>query len=81
MGSLGFLLSCDGDLREPLILPQGSQVSFRDARGSVGLFSSRCRGIGPHLKLKQETQGSSPFGTGILGFLSSFNWVSSLGSC
>ena len=33
VGSLGFLLSCDGDLREPLVLAQGIQASFRVARG------------------------------------------------
>ena len=47
---LGVLLkSCDGDLREALILPQGSQVSFHVARGSAGLLSRHCRGIGSHL--------------------------------
>ena len=27
-GSLGFLLSCDRNLREPLVLLQGSQASY-----------------------------------------------------
>ena len=71
--SLGFLLSCDRDLREPLMLPQGSQASFQVSRGTSGFLLSRCRGIGPHLELKWETQGSSPVATGISGFLSSFN--------
>ena len=37
--SLGFLSSCDGDLRGPLVLPQRSQVSFRVARGTFGILS------------------------------------------
>ena len=69
-GSFGFLSSCDRDFSEPLVLLQGSQASFQDARGTSGFLLSRCRGIGPHLRLRQETQGSSP---GISGFLSSFN--------
>ena len=72
-GSLGFLLSCDGDLREPFVLPQGIQASYRVARGILELISRRCRGIGPHLVLRRETPFSSPVVTGILGFLSSFN--------
>ena len=47
--SLGFLLSCDRDLREALILPQGSQVSFQVVKGSAELLLSHCRGIEPHL--------------------------------
>ena len=40
-GSLGFLSSCDGDLRDPLMLPQRSWVSFRVVRGTSGFLSSR----------------------------------------
>ena len=47
--SLGFHLSCDRDLREALILPQGSQVSFQVVKGSAELLLSHCRGIEPHL--------------------------------
>ena len=54
-GSLGFLLSCDGDLREPLVLPQGIQASYQVARGISELISRCCRGIGPHLVLRLET--------------------------
>ena len=71
--SLGFLLSCDRDLREPLMLPQGSQASYRVARGISEFISSHCRGIGPHLVLRQETPFSSLVVTGILGFLSGCN--------
>ena len=51
--SLGFLLSCDGDLTEPLVLPQGSQVSFLVVSGSAGLLSSHYRGIRAHLSLRE----------------------------
>ena len=43
--SVGFLTRYDGELREPLMWPQGSQVSMRMARGSVSLLSSYGRGI------------------------------------
>ena len=61
--------SCHGDLREPLMLSLGSQESFRVVRGLSGFLSSWCRQLGPHLKLRWETQGSSPALTGILGSL------------
>ena len=73
MGSLGFLLSCDGHLREPRVLPQGCHVSFQVVRVCVGLLSSLCWRIGPHLELRWETQGYFPVSTGISGFLSCFN--------
>ena len=71
--TLGFLSSFDGDLRDPLVLPQESQVSMRVARGLSGFLSSQCRGLGPHLELKPEPQGSSPEWTWILDFLWHFN--------
>ena len=67
VGNSGFLSSCDGDLREPLGLPQGSQASFRVARGTAGFFLSRCCGMQPRLELRQETQGSSSVVIGIVG--------------
>ena len=72
-GNLGFLLSYDGDLRDPLVLPQESQVSIRVARGLSGFLSSRCWGRCPHLELRPEPQDSSPVLTRILWFLWSFN--------
>ena len=39
MWQVRFLLSIDGELREPLVWPQGSPVSFRVARGSTTLLS------------------------------------------
>ena len=46
VGILGYLSSCDRDLRDPLVLLQRSRVSFRDSRGTSGFLSSRCRQIG-----------------------------------
>ena len=40
--AVGLLSSCNGDLRDRLMLPQRSQVSFRVARGPSGFLSSRC---------------------------------------
>ena len=72
-GNLGFLCSYDGDLRDPLVLPQERRVSMRIARHPLGCLSSLCRVLGPHLKLKLEPQGSSPVLTWISVFLRSFN--------
>ena len=72
-GSLGFILSCDGDLRDWLVLPQRNQVSFRVAMGSSGFLSSHCLRIGPCLEFSRETQCSSLVASGISGFLSRFN--------
>ena len=74
LGNLGFLSSCDGDFRDPLVLPQKIQVSFRVARGRLGFLSSWCRGLEPHLELRRETQGSSPALTEISGFHWTFHW-------
>ena len=58
----------DGELREPLVWRQGSQVSMQVARGSTSLLSRHVRGIGLQdalkitlevlLGLQQETLGS-----------------------
>ena len=75
-GNLGLLPSYDGDLRDPLVLPQESQVSMRIARGISGFLSSWCRGLWPHLKLRLEPQASSPVEMGILRkFLSGIKGV------
>ena len=50
--SLEFLSTCDGDLREPLVVPQERQASFHVARGTSGFLLNRCREIGPHLELR-----------------------------
>ena len=36
---MGFLSSCNGDLRGWLVLPQSSQISFQVARGPLGFLS------------------------------------------
>ena len=72
-GHLDFLLSCDGELKDLLVLPQECQVSIRVVRGLLGFLSSQCRGIGPHLELNSEPQGSSSVLTWISGFLWRFN--------
>ena len=74
VGSLGFLSSCDVDLRVPLVLPQGSQVSFRVVMGTMGFHASHCRGNRSHLDLCPETPCSSPVATGISGLHSRFTW-------
>ena len=51
--ALGFS-SYDGELREPLVLPQGSPIFIRVVRGSWGLLSSHFRANRPHLGLCQE---------------------------
>ena len=71
-GSFGFLSSCNGNLRESLLFRRGSQVGLRVARGT-SVFCSCCRGIGPHLELMRETQGSFRVATGISEFLLTFN--------
>ena len=71
--SFGSLSSCDGDLREPLLLPQGSQASLQVVWGTSGFLSIRCREIQTHLELRSETQGSSLVVKAVSGFLSTFN--------
>ena len=57
--SVGFLTRYDGELREPLVGHQGSQVSMRGASGSASLLSSHDRGIGPQDALKKDSPGLS----------------------
>ena len=57
---MGFLSNCDRDLRDPLVLPQRSQVSIQVARGTWGFLSSGCPRIGLCLAFSRETQCSSP---------------------
>ena len=63
----GFLRRYDGELREPLVWRQGSQVWMREARGSASLLSSHGRGIGPLDALKKDSQGLSRVATRIPG--------------
>ena len=78
---VGFLSSYDGELREPLLWPQGSPVSIRFVRGSAALLSSHGRGIGPQDSLKGESRGLSRVEAGNPGFprlvtvtSASFSW-------
>ena len=50
--------SCRGELREAFILSLGSQESVLVVRGLSGFLLSWFRGLGPHLDLRRETQGS-----------------------
>ena len=60
-GGLGFLSRYHGELRQPLVLPQGSQVSFQVARVSTGVLWSHGRGIRPQFAWKWESKGVSEF--------------------
>ena len=57
-----------------LVLPQGSQVSFRVVMGTMGFHASHRRGNRSHLDLCPETPCSSPVATGISGLHSRFTW-------
>ena len=65
-GNLDFFSDYDGDLREPLMLPQETQVSMWVARGLSGFLSSRCRVLSPYLQVRKQTSG----------FLSMLTWIS-----
>ena len=61
---VGFSSSYDGELREPLVWPQGSPVSIRVERGSLALLWIHCRGIQPQGTLKGESRGLSRVAAG-----------------
>ena len=69
-GNLGFFLSYIWYLRDPLVLPQESQVPMRIVRGLSGFLSRRCRGLGPNLELSPEPQ----FSSSVLTWISEFPW-------
>ena len=73
-GSLGFLSGCDVDPTVPLLLPQGSQVSFHVVMGTSGFLAIHCMGSRPQIELCPETPCFSPVGTGISGLRSRFAW-------
>ena len=73
-GKFGVILGCDVDLRIPLILHHGSQVSFRVVTGTLGFLPSHCRVNIPQIDLCPETPCTSPVGTGISGLHSRFPW-------
>ena len=61
------LLTCDGDIRDPLWWPQERPVTMQVARGLSGFLSLRCRGLRPSVELVPEPEDSSPVLTWILG--------------
>ena len=73
-GVTGHFSSCDssvvlltrynGELREPLLWRQGSQVSMRVARRSASLLSSHGRGIAPQDALNKDSRGLLRVGAG-----------------
>ena len=66
------------DLKELLRVPMRSQEYCGDGRGLSGLHWVWGNGRGPHLELRRESQGSSPFLTSIAGSLQSWNRKSGL---
>ena len=52
--------TCDGDLRELLMVPMGSQVYCGVWRELLGLHWVWCNRRGPHLQFRREPQCSSP---------------------
>ena len=71
----------DGELREPLVWPQGSPISIQFARGSWGLLSNHCRANRPQLGLCPETPCSSPVVTRISACIQCSPRDSGLVSC
>ena len=64
--------TCDGDRRELLMVPMGSQEYFGVRKILSGLHWDRSNGRRPHLELRREPQGSSPVLTWISGCLCHF---------
>ena len=62
MGTSGILSICIRGVWSPFI-----------CEGNVGILSSHSRGIGPHFKLRQGTQGSFRVVTVVSGILSSWD--------
>ena len=58
-GGLRFLCRYPRELREPLVLPQGSQVSIRVAKGSAVLLWIIGRGIRSQIACNARSQGVS----------------------
>ena len=65
---MGFLSSNNGELREPLVWPQGCSVSIRIGRGSMALLPSHGRVIRPQDALKGEYRVLSVVAAGNPGF-------------
>ena len=65
---MGFLRRYEGELREPLVGPQGSQVFQASGEGSVSLLSSHGSGIGPQDAFKKDSRDISRVEAGNPGF-------------
>ena len=55
------------EIRETLVLPQGSQVSIRVESASTGVLWIHGRGIRPQFAWKGESQGVSQVAAGSVG--------------
>ena len=66
--SVGFLTRYDGELREPLLWRQGSQVSMCVVRGCASLLSSHGSRIGLQDALKKDSLGLFRVAAGNPGF-------------
>ena len=64
--------TCDGDFRELLRVPMGSQEYCGVGSGLSGFHWVWCNGRGPHRDLKWEPQGSSPVLTWVSGCVCHF---------
>ena len=65
----------------PACVASGKSCLLSNCEGHLRIPPRQCRGIGPHLELRPEPQGSSPILTWISGFLWSFNRESGLVLC
>ena len=65
---MGFLSSYDGELREPLLQPQGSSVTIRVVSVSMAFLSSHGRRKGLQEALNWESRGLSQVAAGNPGF-------------
>ena len=65
---MGFLSSYDGELREPLLQPQGSSVTIRVVSVSMAFLSSHGRRKGLQEALNWESRGLSQVVAGNPGF-------------
>ena len=65
---MGFLTRYIGELREPLVWLQGSQVSIPVLRVNAALFLKHGWGIRPQDELKKDSRCLSGFAAGNCGF-------------
>ena len=68
MGNSGLLLNGDGCVRNLLELHKGSQALLSSFKRELKIVSRHCRGTGPPLTLRGESDGVSPVAVGRFGF-------------